>query len=777
MKPFKGVAPMALLLVLASPLGADPLSKKVDVDFYRDVPSRDLRGLATRSDGRLVAGPTLTDLKGQSPSELLWCLDPAPGGKWIVGGGPGGRIMEVTVDYSGASFTSRDVARIGEVQVYSVRSLPDGSILAGTSPSGGLYLLRSGKVAAQTNLPVDSIFDILILDSGKAALVATGNPARIYKIDLGKFAASGVSAERITAASELGGRGIALFGESTDRNLRRIARLSDGRVVAGSAPRGSIFVFAPEGGSPYIAEENHDAEVTDLAPGPNGGYYAAIVYSGGEIHPSEANIQISGPPDAVLPAVSAGNGPIPGPTPTPTPVAAGQKTKESTIEIVNPLPKAERFQGRSALKWFSSDGFPETLASRQGVAFYRICSLGDTLVVSGGELGEMTGYDLKNRLTLTFPGSASEQVNALEPVPGSPGKFFGVRNNAPGFAVLDFNAAGARTAQTKRVDLGTPGKLGALRFNRIRELDPAQLSISVRTTNGSSETDGWSPWIAMADDDGWRAAAPVGRYVEFKLSLPPAAGPSLELDKASLYFLGQNHRPQLQDFRVLSPNFAVVVPPEMPAPVVTTVGQLLQSGERDTDRRKAALLGSQVVASTGTRVIFWSVNDPDGDNLLYTFSIRRDGTSAWTDLAVDTSESYVQFDTLHLPEGTYFTRLVAKETAPRPEADRLSVVFETDDLIVDHTPPVIEDTVVKREGNRLLVSVRGKDALSLLDSAEFTFNNGLHSVVEQPSDGILDGREETFVLEVALGKAAGATSVEVTLYDAAGNGATRRLDL
>jgi hypothetical protein len=46
---------------------AEPLSKKFDLDFFRDLPSRNLHGLATRSDGRLVAGPVLTELKGAVP--------------------------------------------------------------------------------------------------------------------------------------------------------------------------------------------------------------------------------------------------------------------------------------------------------------------------------------------------------------------------------------------------------------------------------------------------------------------------------------------------------------------------------------------------------------------------------------------------------------------------------------------------------------------------------------------------------------------------------------
>src|SRR5271165_2820676 len=95
-------------------LGANPLSKKTEVDFYRDVQSRDMHGLATRSDGRLVAGPVLTDLKGSAPSDLLWCLEPAPGGKWLVGGGPAGRVFEVDADLAAGTFSAKEVAKIGE---------------------------------------------------------------------------------------------------------------------------------------------------------------------------------------------------------------------------------------------------------------------------------------------------------------------------------------------------------------------------------------------------------------------------------------------------------------------------------------------------------------------------------------------------------------------------------------------------------------------------------------------------------------------------------------
>ena len=198
---------------------------------------------------------------------------------------------------------------------------------------------------------------------------------------------------------------------------------------------------------------------------------------------------------------------------------------------------------------------------------------------------------------------------------------------------------------------------------------------------------------------------------------------------------------------------------------------------KQEEKHKSGFLSSQVVPSTGAQVAFWTLTDPDGDNLLATFSIRREGDETWTDLALDSRETYVQFDTSHLRDGVYFTRLVAREAAPRPAADRLSVTFETDNLVVDHTPPAILDASVRRTATAVVVTVHGRDGLSLLEGVAFKFNNGSREEVEQPVDGIRDGREESFALEEPVSGTVGATAVEVTLYDAAGNTTARTLPL
>jgi hypothetical protein len=772
--------------------GADPLTKHLEIDFGRDVASRELKGLATRSDGRIVPGPVLA---GPAIGELLWTLEPAGGSGrgWLVGTGPEGRIIEIALN--GATYTTRELARLAEPQVFAVKTLPDGTLLAGTSPTGALYLLKNGKPSARVVLPVDSLFDIVLLPgvnngapsaaqnpkSGITfALVATGNPGRIYRVDLARFAAAGINPARVTDPAQLAAKGITLFGEIRDRNVRRLALLPDGRIAAGSAPKGNVYLFPAPGGattepstkavSPVILEENREAEVTDLLAESNGDLYASIVFSNAS---GERRINRPGPDPAMKPAPPASAGAESAPVTPPAPPAPALPPE---------APKPERFSGRSAVLFFPAAGFPEQLFSRSGLAFYRLARHGDLLLVAAGEQGEVLGWDLKNRLGLTFAGSVGSQLNGLAPLPGSPGGFLLLRNNAPGLALLDFDGTAPRRLETNRLDLGLPTELGNLWFAKLRNIALEAIEVDAKTSLGSDETEGWTGWTRLAIRDGSHYSAGLrGRYLKLKIAVP-AGAQDFQIDTAKLYHLPQNRRPVLTDFRVLPPNLALNPVPEFSPPPFTTLGQMINPNQpaagiegAPDPKRKPGFLGSQLVADPGSQVVYWTVTDSDGDTLAYTFSIKRADAAEWTDLAVNIRDNYVQFGTSTLPDGLYLTRLIAAEQAPRPPAQRLRVELETDDLVIDHTPPEILDAVVRRDGASLFVTVHGRDALSLLDGAEFVFNNGYRESVQHPMDGINDGREETYELQSPAAKVAGASAVEIHLYDEPGNAAVRRL--
>jgi len=772
------------LVAFQAGLAAEPVSHPQGIDFFRDVPSRNLSGLVARSDGMLVAGPRLRSLEGNLPAELLWCLRPlSTPGAWVAGAGPDGRVLALTVDAAAGTFSAKELLRLPDTQVFCLAVLPNGDLLAGTSPHGLLVLVREGKVLAQLALPADSLLDILVLSPGQA-LVATGNPGRIYQVDLARFAASGVGPDK-PAASELEARGVSLFGEVRDRNLRRLAVLPGQGVVAGSSPKGNLYLFPEKGGAPRLLMENRETEVTDLLVQPDGTLYAALVGSG---MPGEQRIQRGQPIQPPVPqALMNQNAPGGGGGGQGNNQAQQQQNAQQPVDLPQTTPP-EKFGGRSVLVCVPPGGFPELVASRMGLSVYRLARHGDWILMAGGEQGDLFGYDTVSRMSLSFPGSASAQLNDLVPVPGAPEQLLVLRNNLPGLSLLDFSDRSERHAETRRIELPAPSRLGAVRIPRVDGVAPKDLKLELRASSGSEDAEGWSSWQPLEGRElsgeanfGWSASnALQGRFVRLRLTLPAGVGSEACVDKAELHVAAQNRRPVLNEFRMLNSGFEIVPAPEQPAQLIVSLGQVIsqaQAGENQPDRRKAAFMASQVAPSPGTQEFFWNVSDPDGDNLVVNFSIRRRGEAAWTDVLVNSRESHARIDTGRLAEGLYLTRLQVSEDAPRAAAERLSSVFPTEDFVVDHTAPVLQSATTAVEGANLVVTVEGEDALSLLGGVVLAFNNGQEIPSEHAADGLCDQRHERFRVEIPRELVASATAVEVQLYDAAGNRSSRLLKL
>ena len=128
---FSRIFPLLFPFIWAGLLfGADNFTKKHHINFFRDVSSRDLEGFSTRSDGRLLAGPTLRSLPLELGVDLVWDIEPQGDGRWLIATGPDGKILELSFDRSSGEMTTRVWADLDGGQVFKLLALSDGRVVA-----------------------------------------------------------------------------------------------------------------------------------------------------------------------------------------------------------------------------------------------------------------------------------------------------------------------------------------------------------------------------------------------------------------------------------------------------------------------------------------------------------------------------------------------------------------------------------------------------------------------------------------------------------------------
>jgi len=803
--------PRAFLLLSLLTLGpldslnAQTLSTSREINFYRDIPSRSLKGLASRSDGVLLNGPHISPLDfvlSGLGADLLWSAV-SVGQTVYLGTGPEGLILSFEVSDDGETLKPTETISLPhDSHLLALAALPDGSLLVGSSPEGALSLIKDGEVIARAVLPVSSILAIDVnatYEGNEYALVGTGSPGRIYRVNLTPFRDSGIQIGKLgdDDADALAERGIEPWASVRDEAIRSLLRLPNGRVIAGSAPKGNIYEFKETGGEPRVLSENTNTEVTSLLAW-EGGFFAALTT--GDTGRRAAQLTRNSA-DNVRPmptrdsANNSGSGEGAG-----NDSGDGETNNEGEQGDTRspqrpPLPTAPtpKFSGSSRLLWFPDGGYPEVAGARQGVGFYQLARHGDLVLITAGDEGELLGYDPKTRLGMVFAGATAAQVNGILPLPtntqmnqgrasgrSSPnetlcGRFLLVGNNPASLELMEFSASTERSATTRRIDLGSPAELGALRFPELSDASSVSLQVELRTSESSNPLEGWGRWEPTVqspfDMGGYRAEyEPLrGRYVQFRFT---AVGPSAHLFEAEsprLYLLPQNQRPQLSNFAVL---------PLSNARNGTDSLRKLGESTRGIGYRDDLAAASDTPLHRTTRVIVWDLSDANGDTLLSTLSIRGPNDADWQPVLIDSEQRYAVFNTDGMEEGRYRTRLEVRETAPRPAEQRLAVSFEGEPFVIDHSPPEILAREVQRTaGGGLSISIVAQDLDSLLLGAEVRLNNGNRYEFAQTLDGILDGKRETFILELSSEEIGSSTQLEATVIDTHYNATTHRLPI
>lgn len=630
---------------------------------------------------------------------FAFSLAPLPDG-WAVGTGDAGRV--VAVDRDG---TTRVLFEAEDSYLFALAAAPDGTLYVGSSPGGKIHKVSpDGKVRSLFAETGETYIWALALAADGTLWAATGTEGRLYRIDAK-------------------GKAEVAF-DSEETHLRSLLPLPGGDLLIGTATSGLILRWRHADRSVRTLYDSSLAEVVALAAAPGGEAYGAVLAS-------EASFLDLAPQSKAAKSSETEKADDDEPQPVVTVEMGGEVTVGSRAtgsrsprsELVRILPS-----GAVEPFWESTD---DTVFS---------------LLWSDGRLWAGTGVEGK---LYSFRGDRAVVEKDLEDR-----QLVGLSPGAEGPVLLSTNAAalwrfvggkekrGRYTSAT--LDAGQAARFGTFRWSGELPADAAA-RFSFRTGFSAEPDRTWSPWsepvagreIPLGDLD-------QGRYLQWRVDLEARSSVAPTITATEVSYRQINLRPKIERFAALDPGQVLVAAGFNPSDQVYEPAspnregiftRLEPTGGRDDGRLKP-------LWKKGFRTLRWKATDPNQDELRYRLEVRaeaRDG--AWLEIADDLKDEHYGFDATVLPDGRYRFRLTASDAEGNVAGDALERQEESEPVVVDNSPPVLERAERSGRGARLRVY----DAWSPLREAAVSIDGGAWRPLV-PADGLLDGQKEELVL-------------------------------
>jgi hypothetical protein len=667
-----------------------------------DFLSGEIDGFAVTSRGELRPGPALEKIASFTDPFVL-AQTTAPNGDRFFGTGNDGKVYRLRGKELKLLYTA------AEPEIYSV-VFHDGALYVGSSPNGKVYRVdESGKGTVFYDPKQAYIWAMTFLGNGDLA-VATGVEGKLF---------------RVTPAGQ--GK---LWWDAPETHLRSIAVRSDGTLLAGGSGKGRIYEVRNDG-TAHALYDSALNEISTIYVDANGIGWAAGVSN---VLPSSAPQQ----KQQGKPAQSGGS--------------QSQGEKKQDAGSSEPTPTVDvsfSFEDQSGggasasqagsgeLYKINPDGFVEIVRKFEREMVYAISGgRNGAILLSTGPQGRV--YEYKDGEVALVAAVPEKQVVSISTTDGD--TLITTTNSG---AVYRMGSAPSAKAEFRSAakDVDRYSHFGHFRVEG-NDVAGGRIAVAFRSGNTRTPDATWSTWsepVAAADGT---IAAPPGRYVQYRLTMPKPAG-DIAVDSVTVAYVNRNVAPVIDSMTVQDPAVVFISSSYPPSPQVveaTNPDEYGMFSSLDNPRDRNEQQQGKKVFRKGYRTITWRAHDDNGDNLRYALSFRRKGTDKWLRLRDNIEESQLNFDTSQLPDGTYELRLVASDALDNPEG-ALTDAKEGVELQVDNTPPAI---TVTPQGDDVLIRVT--DKLSTIGKVEYSAD-AQKWIRITPVDGIADSSDETYRLK------------------------------
>ncbi|MBI1831823.1 MAG: hypothetical protein HYR84_10275 [Planctomycetes bacterium] len=592
------------------------------------------------------------------------------------------KFKDAVVTSEGALRLSRQVKPMPGLEATNVWDLVEdraGNLYAATGDEGKLYRITpDGKATVIHKAKDTHIFSLIATPDG-AIYAGTGPTGKLLRV--------GADGKVTTAADGLDSYIWSLAYDAESKSL-----------FAGTGPKGRIYRISADGKTePFFATKQE--HILCLAMGDKGTLYAGTD-KGGLIYriapagkgfvlyhanqPEVRTLLVSG--DVVYAGTSA-------------PVArkGGFGGGASKFDGKGPAP------GENSLYRIAGDGSVRELY-RDKTMLLRLGRQRGRILAATGMQGQLFEINEATKEKTEIARLDVGQIHALLQRKdgsialgsGDPGKLF----------VLDDRFAAKGTALSEVLDTKIQSKWGAMTWKADTPAGTA-ITVAVRTGNVADPDDTWSPWSAEQAAPGAKASAPLGRYLQYRVTLTsdnPKASPDFR--QFALRYQTINQAPEISNLEV---------------PDLDT---------KDIENAKKLK-------------IRWTASDPNDDELTFNIYCKKEGWKDWVLLEENYDKNNYDWDTTGIPSGLYQIKIVASDRKDNADEDALTAERVSNPVPVTHLPPSVTVKLVGFENGAAIIEASATDPFVRLTEASFAVDGKRWTNVF-PTDGLFDSKTETF---------------------------------
>ncbi|MGA7090235.1 MAG: hypothetical protein WBX12_06090 [Candidatus Acidiferrales bacterium] len=719
------------------------------------------KGVALRSDGKLMPAPKFTDFSDPNLA-YIWMLKVDSRGRVYAAGGSNAKVLRFD---DPAKPTT--VFESPELAAQAIAFDKQDNLYVGTSPDGKVYKVTPNGKKSVFFDPKTKYIWALALDGQGNLFVATGDKGEVYVVGPD-------------------GKG-QVFYQSDERHARSLAMDAQGNLIIGTDPNGLVVRVAmerkgaqalPTAGAAYVLYETDKKEVTSLLEDGKGNLYAAAI--GEKPRPAAtplaaAAIAAAQQAASQAAAAQAGGG------------AQGATGLAPTITF----PYFPVTAGGASVVKIAADGSPEELwSSREELVFAMGFSADGKLLLGTGNKGaiiELEGNGVFSSVAKTASAQAMSLATAAD------GKIYVGTANPGKIITLGPGYEENGSFESEPFDGKIFSKWGRLTWWGENGATQGKVAFYVRSGNTSSPEKDWSEWAgpySSLNGDGSSAVTasgqtvtcPAARFAQWKaVFVETDHGGAPYISWVTLAYQPKNVAPQvddivMQDAGVRVQGFAQQSGPGNLTPVQLRMPQRagaannfgMVTGNAEGNNRAGKVdVPPQGFEERGYQSVLWSAHDDNDDDLIFAVYYRGEREHDWRLLKDKLTQKYYSWDTTTMPDGAYYLKVTASDQPSNPPSEALTAEREGDRFEIGNTPPRIERLRAETNGAGAKVSFDGISAAGAIEQAQYSVDAGDWLIVF-PVGQLSDAAKESYEIDLT-GLAPGAHIVSVQVGDAFGN--------